>query len=129
MLKKNLAKILILTLKMCDFANKLAPTAASPSVANSWQNISASLVIKCGLSAKNFSPSKMIFLGRFLPYKLGQNLFSEFFCSHFFSTLFEFRRPNFWLNVNPVQDKNRFCIESAAQMTTIGNSFRKIGAS
>ena len=66
-------------LKMCDFANKLAPTAASPSVANSWQNISASLVIKCGLCAKNFSPSKMNFLGRFLPYKLGQNLFSEFF--------------------------------------------------
>ncbi len=30
MLKKNLVKILILTLKMCDFANKLAPTAASP---------------------------------------------------------------------------------------------------
>jgi len=89
MLKKNLVKILILTLKMCDFANKLAPTAASPSVANSWQNISASLVIKCGLCAKNFSPSKMNFLGLFLPYKLGQNPFSEFFCSHFFSTLFE----------------------------------------
>ena len=45
MMKKNLVKILILTLKMCDFANKLAPTAASPSVANSWQDISASLVI------------------------------------------------------------------------------------
>ncbi len=28
--EKNLVKILILTLKMCDFANKLAPTAASP---------------------------------------------------------------------------------------------------
>jgi hypothetical protein len=51
MLKKNLVKILILTLKMCDFANKLAPTAASPSVANSWQNILASLVIKFGLCA------------------------------------------------------------------------------
>ena len=50
---------------MCDFAHKLAPTAASPSVANSWQNISASLVIKCGLCAKNFSPSKMNFLGLF----------------------------------------------------------------
>jgi hypothetical protein len=79
MLKKNLVKILILTLKMCDFANKPAPSAASPSVANSWQNISASLVIKCGLCAKNFSPSKMNFLGLFLPYKLGQNPFSEFF--------------------------------------------------
>jgi hypothetical protein len=45
MLKKNLVKILILTLKMCDLANKPAPTAASPSVANSWQSISASLVI------------------------------------------------------------------------------------
>ncbi len=65
MLKKNLVKILILTLKMCDFANKPAPTAASLSVANSWQNISASLVIKCGLCAKNFSPSKMNFLGLF----------------------------------------------------------------
>ena len=79
MLKKNLVKILILTLKMCDFANKPASTAASPSVANSWQNISASLVIKCGLCAKNFSPSKMNCLGSFLPYKLGQNLFSVFF--------------------------------------------------
>jgi hypothetical protein len=74
---------------MCDLANKPAPTAASPSVANSWQNISASLVIKFGLCAKNFSPSKMNFLGLFLPYKLGQNPFSAFFCSHFFSTLFE----------------------------------------
>ncbi len=37
-------------------------------------------------------------------------------------------RPDFWLNANPVQDNNRFCKESAAQMTTIGNSFRKIGA-
>ena len=79
MLRKNLVKIIIITLKMCDFANKLAPTAASPSVANSWQNISASLVIKCGLCAKNLSPSEMNFLGRFLPYKLGQYLFSEFF--------------------------------------------------
>ena len=76
---QNLVKILILTLKMCDFANKLAPTAAYPSVANSWQNISASLVIKFGLCAKIFSPSKMNFLGLFFPYKLGQNLFSEFF--------------------------------------------------
>ena len=79
MLKKNLVKIFLLTLKMCDLANKPVPTAASPSVANSWQNISASLVIKCGLCAKNFSPSKMNFLGLFFPYKLGQNLFSEFF--------------------------------------------------
>ena len=45
MLKKNLVKIFILTLKMCDLANKPVPTAASPSVANSWQDISASLVI------------------------------------------------------------------------------------
>jgi hypothetical protein len=65
MLKKNLVKMLILTLKMCDLAHKQAPTAASPSVANSWQNISASLVIKFGLCAKNFSPSKMNFLGLF----------------------------------------------------------------
>ncbi len=79
MLKKNLVKILILTLKMCDLANKQGPTAASPIVANSWQNISASLVIKFGLCAKNFSPSKMNFLGLFLPYKLGQSSFSEFF--------------------------------------------------
>jgi hypothetical protein len=86
---QNLVKILILTLKMCDLANKQAPTAASPSVANSWQNISASPVLKFGLCAKNFSPSKMIFWGLFLPDKLGQNPFSEFFCSHFFSTLFE----------------------------------------
>jgi hypothetical protein len=87
--EKNLVKILILTLKICDLANKQAPTAASPSVANSWQNISASLVIKFGLCAKNFSPSKMNFLGLFLPYKLRQSLFLELFCSHFFSTLFE----------------------------------------
>ncbi len=85
MLKKNLVKILILTLKMCDFANKPAPTAASPSVANSWQNISASLVIKCGLCANNFSPSKMNFLGLFLPYKLGQNPFSEFLLPFLFN--------------------------------------------
>ncbi len=65
MLKKNLVKISIPTLKMCDLANKQAPTAASPSVANSWQNISASLVIKFGLCAKNFSPYKMNFLGLF----------------------------------------------------------------
>ncbi len=87
--EKNLVKILILTLKMCDLANKPAPTAASPSVANFWQNISASLVTRFGLCAKNFSPSKMNFSGLFLPYKLGQNPFSEFFCSHFFSMLFE----------------------------------------
>jgi hypothetical protein len=44
-LKKILVKILILTLKMCDLAIKPVPTAASSSVANSWQDISASLVI------------------------------------------------------------------------------------
>ena len=89
MLKKNLVKIFILTLKMCDLANKPVPTAASPSVANSWQNILASLVIKYGLCAKNFSPSKINFLGLFLSYKLGQNPLAESFSSHFFSTLFE----------------------------------------
>ncbi len=93
MLKKNIVKILILTLKMCDLANKPSPTAASPSVANSWQN-----------NSQNF----------LLPF-----LFNAFWVM----------RPDFWLNANPVQDNNRFCRESAAQMTTIGNSFQKIGAS
>jgi hypothetical protein len=46
---------------MCDLANKPVPTAASPSVANSWQDISASRSI----CAKNFSPSKINFLGLF----------------------------------------------------------------
>jgi hypothetical protein len=84
----------ITTLKMCDFAIKLAPTAASPSVANSWQNISASLVIKCGLCAKKFSPSKMNFLGRFLPCNLdkicSQNLFAHISFLCFLSYAAEF---------------------------------------
>ena len=94
MLKKNLVKILILTLKMCDFANKLAPTAASPSVANSWQNISASLVIKFGLCAKNFSPSKMNFLGLFCLINLdkirSQNFFAPISFQRFLSYAAEF---------------------------------------
>jgi hypothetical protein len=79
---------------MCDFANKPAPTAASPSVANSWQNISASLVIKCGLCAKNFSPSKMNCLGLFLPYNLdkirSQNFFASISFQRFLSYAAEF---------------------------------------
>ena len=94
MLKKNLVKILILTLKMGDFANKLAPTAASPSVANSWQNISASLVIKCGLCAKNFSPSKMNFFGLFCLINLdkirSQNFFAPISFQRFLSFAAEF---------------------------------------
>jgi len=94
MLKKNLVKILILTLKMCDLANKPPPTAASPSVANSWQNISASLVIKWCLCAKNFSPSKMNFLGLFFLINLDkirwQNLFAPISFQRFLSSATEF---------------------------------------
>ena len=61
MLKKNLVKIFILTLKMCDLANKPVPTAASPSVANSWQDISASLVINSVFVLKISAHLKLIF--------------------------------------------------------------------
>jgi hypothetical protein len=122
MLKKNLVKILILTLKMCDLANKQAPTAASPSVANSWQNISASLVIKFGLCVKIFSPSKMNFLGLFCLINLdkirSQNIFAPISFQRFLSYAAEFLAK-----CQPRAGHNRFCRESAAQMTTIGNSF------
>ncbi len=79
---------------MCDLANKPAPTAASPSVANSWQNISASLVTKIGLCAKNFSPSKMIFLGLFCLINLdkirSQNFFAPISFQRFLSYAADF---------------------------------------
>ncbi len=87
-------KILIPTLKMCDLANKPAPTTASPSVANSWQNISSSLVIKFGLCTKNFSPSKMNFLGLFCLINLdkirSQNFFAPISFQRFLSYAAEF---------------------------------------
>ncbi len=46
---------------MCDLANKPVPTAASPSVANSWQDISASLVINSVSVLKISAHLKLIF--------------------------------------------------------------------
>ncbi len=81
MLKKNLVKIFILTLKMCDLVILQCCKLLAGYFGQSCN--------KFGLCAKNFSPSKINFLGLFLSYKLGQNPSAESFSSHFFSTLFE----------------------------------------
>ena len=87
MLKKNLVKILILTLKMCDFANKLAPTAASPQCCKLLAEYFGQSLIKCGLCAKNFSPSKMNFWDVFCLINLekicSQNFFSPILSNAF----------------------------------------------